>query len=230
MIRKFSRIQVATAIAIIFHTVGFVGIAIFKSELIILSTPINLLLSFALLLWTHPDKNRNFWIFLAVTAVTGFAVEVIGINKGWLFGSYRYGSVLGPQWLNVPFMIGINWCITMYCCGTATKMLLLKMIKPFADSPAAPPMVLKSISVVVDAATLAVLFDWLMEPVAVKLGFWTWLGDGSIPLFNYICWFVISLALLALFEWLKVAKQNKFAVNLLLIQVMFFLLLRTFLN
>ena len=41
--------------------------------------------------------------------------------------------------------------------------------------------------------------------------------------------FLISLLLLCLFNAFKFNKQNKFAVNLLLIQFLFFLILRTFL-
>ena len=85
-------------------------------------------------------------------------------------------------------------------------------------------------SLIADGATLAVLFDWLIEPVAVKLGYWQWNGDGSIPLYNYICWVTISVLLLGIFHYLKFNKRNKFAINLLLIQMMFFLLLRTFLK
>jgi len=86
---------------------------------------------------------------------------------------------------------------------------------------------LKTFSVITDGATLAVIFDWLMEPVAIKLGFWKWQGD--IPVYNYVCWFFISLLMLVLFRACKFNKQNKFAVNLLLIQLLFFLILRTFL-
>ena len=76
---------------------------------------------------------------------------------------------------------------------------------------------------------MAVLFDWVMEPVAVKLGYWKWLGNGDIPFYNYVSWFVISVGMLAIFHFCKFNKQNKFAVNLLLIQLLFFLILRTFL-
>ncbi|NEM04400.1 hypothetical protein G3W01_24170 [Escherichia coli] len=31
-----------------------------------------------------------------------------------------------------------------------------------------------TISLVLDGALLTVFFDWVMEPVAVKLGFWQW--------------------------------------------------------
>jgi putative membrane protein len=83
--------------------------------------------------------------------------------------------------------------------------------------------------VIIDGATLAVLLDLLMEPVAIKLGLWKWVGE-AVPLYNYLCWFAISALLLTIFQFCNFNKQNKFAVNLLLIQAMFFLLLRTFMK
>ena len=228
MIKNFSKDQIATAIALLFHTIGLVGILVFKSDLIIRSTPINLLLSFTLLIWTQKEKNRFFYLFVALVFLVGFAAEVIGVNTGLLFGNYSYGNVLGFKWQQVPLMIGINWIIIIYCCGISVTTLLRNIIQPASDSLPQPSNTLKSLSVITDGATLAVMFDWLMEPVAVKLGFWKW--NGEIPVYNYICWFVISLLLLALFHTCKFTKQNKFAVNLLLIQFLFFLILRTFLS
>jgi putative membrane protein len=75
---------------------------------------------------------------------------------------------------------------------------------------------------------LQFFFDWLMEPVAIKLNYWSW-TSADVPVYNYICWFIVSLLLLLVFHFASFEKQNKFAVNLLLIQAMFFLLLRTFL-
>ncbi len=147
-----------------------------------------------------------------------------------LFGDYTYGDVLGFKVQHVPVLIGVNWFIIIYCSGISINTLLMKAIKHVAADTGKTPMALKALSVIVDGATLAIFFDWLMEPVAIKLGYWVWNGDGSIPIFNYICWFVISLLLLAVFHFAKFNKQNKFAVNLLLIQLMFFLLLRTFLK
>ena len=225
--KQFSKVQVATTVAIFFHTVGIAGILFFKSNLIIRSTPVNLLLSFALLIWTQQEKNIFFWIFTATVFIIGFSVEVAGVNTGWLFGNYNYGNTLGPKLFQVPIIICINWFIIIFCCGISTQTLLQRIIKPLEATPSAPSFTLKTIAVISDAATLAVLFDWLMEPVAVKLGFWQWEGS-NIPLYNYVCWYIISLLLLLLFHWCRFPKQNKFAVNLLLIQIMFFLLLRTF--
>jgi bisanhydrobacterioruberin hydratase len=226
---NFSKQQIATAVAILFHTVGLVGILVFKSDFITRSTPFNLLLMFALVLWTQEEKNSFFFVFLAAVFVTGVAVEIIGVNTQLLFGEYSYGTVLGYKLKEVPLMIGINWFITIYCCGISIHTLLMKAIEKMEAESASPPMRLKALSVIVDGATLAVFFDWLMEPAAVKLGFWQW-KDGEIPLYNYICWLGVSMLLLALFHFCKFSKRNKFAVHLLLIQAMFFLILRTFLQ
>ena len=228
MIKKISKDQVATSIAVLFHTIGLAGILIFKSDLIIRSTTFNLLLSLALLVWTQKEKNRAFWLFIAAVYIIGFAVEVIGVNAGLLFGNYNYGNILGIKWQQVPLIIGINWVIIIYCCGVSVTTLLQKIIQPVADDIPKPSNTLKALSVITDGATLAVLFDWLMEPVAVKLSFWQW-DENDIPVYNYFCWFFISLLLLAIFHSCKFNKQNKFAVNLLLIQFLFFLILRTFL-
>lgn len=226
---NFSKQQTATAIAVLFHAVGLAGILVFNSDLIIRSTPINLLLMFGLILWTQEEKNGFFFIFLATVFITGVAVEIIGVNTQLLFGNYSYGNVLGYKIKGVPLMIGVNWFIIIYCCGISIHTLLMKVIDKMANESAAPPMRLKALSVIVDGATLAVFFDWLMEPVAVKLGFWQW-KEGEIPLYNYICWLGVSMLLLALFHFCKFSKRNKFAVHLLLIQAMFFLILRTFLQ
>jgi len=229
VLKKYSSYQLATIIALFFHCVGIAGILFIDRELFIKATPLNLLLSFALLVYTQQQKNGPFFIFMVVVMIAGFLSEVIGVNTGLLFGEYAYGRPLGIQLWKVPLMIGVNWFIIIYCCGISTHTLLLKIVRGSAVSEHATPGLLKAVAVVVDGATLAVAFDWLMEPVAVKLGYWAW-QNGDIPAYNYICWFLISLLFLGLFHFFRFDKGNKFAVNLLLIQAMFFLLLATFLD
>ncbi len=230
MLNRFTKFDIATGIAVLFHSIGLIGLLFFDRSFFLAATPFNLLLSFALLIWTQTEKNIYFFLFLATCLIVGIVVEVIGVNTGFLFGDYAYGNVLGPEIKNVPVLIGVNWFLIVYCCGISIHTLLMKAINRIAADSGKSPMALKALSVIIDGATLAVFFDWLMEPVAVKLGYWVWQGDGAIPMFNYICWFVISLLLLMVFHFAKFNKQNKFAVNLLLIQLMFFLLLRTFLK
>lgn len=233
MTGKLTRYQVATFLAILFHAIGIAGILFGyfgDRDFFVRSTPFNLLLMFGLLVWTQQEKNISFFIFMAACFAVGIAVEIIGVNTSLLFGDYSYGKVLGPQIRNVPWLIGVNWFIIIYCSGVSVFSLLMRIISRNPVTEEATPKSLKALSVVVDGATLAVFFDWLMEPVAVKLAYWKWLGEGSIPFFNYVCWFFVSILLLLLFHLLKFEKRNKFAVNLLLIQLMFFLILRTFLN
>lgn len=229
MLNAISKYQVATAVAILFHVIGLTGILFFDREFFIRTTPVNLLLMLGLLVWTQAEKNLHFLLFFLGCFGVGIGVEIIGVNSGLLFGDYKYGNVLGPGLNGVPYIIGINWFIIIYCCGIAIHTLLTRLLNRVAADTGSKPRVMKALSVIVDAATLAVFFDWVMEPVAVKLGFWQWLGNGEIPFFNYACWFVLSGLLLALFHTLTFSKSNKFAINLLLIQLMFFLLLRTFL-
>ncbi len=230
MTTQFTKYQVATSIAVLFHAVGVIGILYFDEKFFIQTTGINLLLMFVLLVWTQNEKNLFFLIFFAAVFFVGIIVEMIGVKTGSLFGDYTYGNVLGYKIGNVPVIIGFNWFLIIYCCGISIHTLLSKAIKRIASDTGTKPMVLKAASVIVDGATLAVFFDWVMEPVAAKLGYWKWGGDGIAPGYNYLCWFMISMVLLALFHFSKFDKQNKFAVNLLMIQLMFFLLLRTFMK
>ena len=176
---RFTKIQVATAIAVLFHTIGLVGLLFFDKTFFLQSTPVNLLLMFALILWTQTEKNKHFFLFLAACFFVGIAVEIIGINTKILFGDYTYGNVLGYKVQNVPLLIGVNWFIIIYCSGISIHTLLMKAINRISADTGKSPMALKALSVIIDGATLAVFFDWVMEPVAVKLGYWTWNGDGQ---------------------------------------------------
>lgn len=223
------KISVAAIIAIIFHCVGLVGILFFNQQFFSSLTPMNLLLSYALLVWTQPEKNIHFWLFVIICFAVGFFAEYAGVNHQLLFGEYRYLPVLGAGWKGVPFIIGVNWFIIIYCCGVTVQYGLNYVWNKLKNTDQPQRINVGFIAVVLDGALLATFFDWVMEPVAVKLGFWQWLGTGEIPLKNYLSWFAVSLVLLLCFRLLKFNKLNQFAVHLLIIQLLFFLILRSFL-
>jgi bisanhydrobacterioruberin hydratase len=227
-IRNYSRIQIATAIAILFHTIGFAGIVFLKDAFFIRATPFNLLLSLFLIVYTQREKNKAFYFFTASVVLLGILVEIAGVNTALVFGSYTYGAALGYRVAGVPLIIGINWLLIIYCCGITIQHLLNRAVAKIAAQTGKELIRIKALSIIVDGASIAVFFDWVIEPVAVKLGYWKW-ADAEVPLYNYICWFVVSLLLMTIFHFCRFNKQNKFAIHLLLIQLMFFLLLRTFL-
>jgi putative membrane protein len=181
-----------------------------------------------LLFITQQQKNLNFFLFFVITFIAGFCVELIGANTAALFGNYNYGEALGPKFFGVPVVIGINWFIIIYCAGVATQFYEDRILRSIKEKGLTITARMQLISFITDAALLAVFFDWLIEPVAVKLGYWRWEKE-SVPVYNYICWLIISALLLWFFRKLKFNRHNIFAVHLLIIQLLFFFVLRTFL-
>ncbi|CAN5798690.1 hypothetical protein BH10BAC3_BH10BAC3_17840 [soil metagenome] len=233
---RLNRQQIATFIALAFHISGFIAIAFFKSALFISLTPLNLFICAALIFWTQELISTPFLIFCFFSYAAGFIAEYIGINTGILFGDYRYGEVLGPKWKDVPWMIGLQWMVTMYCIGISMSMLHQKLsnVQQKQDLAAIEQKALATrskrwtfLSTVVDGALLAVLFDYVIEPAATTLGYWHW-ADNDIPRGNYYSWWLVSVVILIAFYYLNFKKQNLFAVHLLLIQFMFFLLINVF--
>lgn len=226
---KINKYQISTFIALLFHVSGFIGMFTSKQSWFVAHTPLNLLIMFGLIVWTHPAKNKSFFLFIFIAFATGMLTEMIGVNTSLLFGNYEYGKVLGAGIVHVPWLIGINWITVIYCCG-----IVMSHVQSWFSSKSRAATTLISpqvmfISFIVDGAILATFFDMILEPVAVTFGYWTWLGDGSIPLTNYLCWFLISALLMTVFKLLSFPKHNQFAVHLLVIEMLFFSALRTFL-
>ena len=218
----------ATYIALLFHISGMIGICFSAyKDWFIQYTPLNILLMTVLLVWTESKKTGLFFLFIGICYLVGMGVEMIGVNTAKLFGHYVYGSVMGKKLNGVPLLIGLNWFIIIFCSASVIqqfhKWLILRL------KEASPPIGNRwlYISIIIDGASLAVFFDWIMEPVAIKLGFWQW-TNGEIPMYNYICWFIISTILLMIFRLFPFQRINQFAVHLFIIQLLFFLALRTF--
>lgn len=226
--KTFTRHKVATAIAILFHAIGLAGILFCDKQLFASLTPYHLLLMSALLFYTQQKISLHFILFFIACTVIGFALEYAGTSTGILFGNYTYGHTLGKKFKEVPLIIGLNWFIIIYCNSIAAHTIYRKLIGRLGMANAPVKKWMRNFSLIFDASLLAVVFDFFMEPAAVKLGFWEW-HNGNIPIYNYTCWFLISFLLTAIFQFLAIDKHNKFAVHLLLIQLMFFLILRTFL-
>ena len=223
---RVNRLHISIAVALLFHVCGAAGILCTPyREWFIQHTPLNLILMTLLLIWNQEDKNPRFFLFLLLAFVAGMLTEIAGVQSGFLFGNYRYGTVMGAGIAGVPWLIGVNWAVIMVCAGSVMAILLEQVNKKNADHSMPPR--LAGISLVLDAAILAVVFDWIMEPAAMQLGFWQW-ENGTIPAYNYACWFMISLLLLFFFSRLRFRKENRFAAYLLIIQAFFFSIIRIF--
>lgn len=224
-LNKYSKVQIATAVAILFHTIGLVGIGYSgKSNFFISTTPVHLILMASLAIYTQHKINQNFLLGMISCFVLGFLAEWIGVHTGYLFGSYEYGNGFGLKWMGIPLLIGINWWMIMYGSGSTMELLWRKMLGNTEGLNGNPT--LKIISFLIDGAALATLFDWVMEPVAIRLGYWSWHGLGIPPGFNYLCWFLLSILMLITIRKSIEANPNRFAMHLLMIQLTYFSLLR----
>lgn len=226
---KFSKLNIATILAILFHLSGLIGILFTPyKDWFIQNTALNLSLMAALLIWTQPNKNLSFFGFFTIAFLTGMGTEMIGVNTGRLFGSYHYGNVLGAKLNGVPFLIGLNWFVVIFCSASIMQQIHEWSKKKLTKAGAEMPPKMATLSLVIDGAVLATFFDWIMEPVAMKLGYWQW-KNAVVPMYNYTCWFLISVVLLAIFRRFFKLGSNHFAVHLFIIQTLFFLALRTYL-
>ncbi len=224
-----NRVQWASGIALLIHCTGLLGMIWIDKYWFARMTPLNLLLMFFLISWTQPNKKISFFIFVAISFLVGMISEMLGVHTGLIFGNYTYGSIMGLQVASVPLIIGLNWFVVLYSALAAMHFLMGNFTQKTSQSKGFSANGSMSIKLIIGAALLAVFFDWVMEPAAVGLGFWTWTGDGIIPVLNYLSWFFISSLLLYISRFFNIKPDNIFAVNLFLIQLMFFLLLRIFL-
>ncbi|RQW02371.1 carotenoid biosynthesis protein [candidate division KSB1 bacterium] len=124
------------------------------------------------------DRQKRLLLWGGIVLFGGFLVEAIGVKTGWIFGRYAYGEVLQPQLFGVPIAIGFAWLgIQISSLGLAQWVVKEK------------------IGIYVLAlltAIFMVLFDLLMEPAAIYLGYWRW-EEVLPPLQNYLSWFGIAM-------------------------------------
>ena len=199
-----NRASISIALIFIFYMVGLLGLLSIHSELFLFLTPYNLLLTIGILGVNHTDWKRTWWLF-PLTAIAGFLVEVMGVNTGFPFGNYQYGSVLGIKMMETPLMIGVNWLILIYGANSISSHFRIK-------SAAAR---------VILASCLMVILDFIIEPVAVHYSFWTW-EASTIPLSNYIAWFVVSIFISAAWNLSKVTLNTNIGVLVFIAQIVFF--------
>jgi putative membrane protein len=122
---------------------------------------------------------------LAVTAIPGYAVEVLGVHTGVPFGSYAYSAKLGPLWFGAPPLVALAWTMLAWPAALVARRLV--------RAPAA--------RVVVGAWALASA-DLFLDPQQVAAGHWSWRfpdphlpGVPAVPLTNYLGWLAVALVL-----------------------------------
>ena len=156
--------------------------------------------------------RKNYSIQLLIWSLLAFSItfmiEYMGVKTGKIFGDYYYGDTMLIQWGNVPVVIAFNWLILIM----ATNSIFMKVIgKKWLVSFLSPFLIL--------------IFDFVMEPVAMKLDYWQW-ANGTIPLQNYAAWFIIALFFSIILRFLNAIPDSKILRVYFFIQFLFFSLFR----
>ena len=180
-------------------------------NLMLLLTPATLLLTgLIVLFYSYKSSTNNFLLWVAFTYIITFILEVVGVKTGLIFGKYNYGSTLGIKLFDVPLIIGFNWVFVILGSISISRLITSNI---FLSS--------------IISAFIAFIFDLILEPIAIKLDYWSW-SEGIIPLQNYLAWFVIALISAFGFNYLNVKVNSKISLHYLLVQFIFFVTLLIF--
>ena len=190
---------------LLFYFVGLLGMALPEyRDFFLPLTPLNLLLTLVVFYKMNNNFSGKFLILSAIIFLIGFSVEAVGVATGVLFGNYEYGAPFGFKIFETPLVIGVNWLflalstygIVQYFTKKAILLILI------------PPLLMTGL-------------DVLVEPIAIKLDFWSWEND-IIPIQNYVMWFVTSSVIHSVVYFFKPTINAKISFVILIVQVLFF--------
>lgn len=131
--------------------------------------------------------------FMGLVVAIPFASEFLGVVTGVPYGTYAYSELLGPRVLGlVPVFILIAWVHIGYLVLATTTLAWGR----------------SSVWLAPLDGLLATAWDVMVDPLAVRAGFWTWAPAGGfygVPLTNFLGWFLVVtlLSLAARTVWAR---------------------------
>lgn len=182
-------------------------------------------LSFALLFFSlgqafYEMGVKKALVFIAVTALVGFAAEVLGTSTGFPFGQYYYTDFLGPKVLGVPEVVPLVWFVIAYLAFSISQSVFQEDRRRILGMASL-------------AAFGAVSWDFLVDPMFSSYGYWIWTKQfiplpklSEIPLTNFVGWFVIVVLMLSVFLYLApkgsklISRRNTFDSRLVYLLLM----------
>lgn len=196
--------KISIGIVWLFHLSGLVGLLYIDKNLFASLTPLNLFISSTLLFVNQKSLNKKEVIIVFLIFSIGMIAEILGVNYGLIFGKYDYGDNLGLKLLGVPLLIGLNWVVLTFICGSISNHFIKN----------------KYLSIVVGIIFMLII-DITLEPIAPTLDYWEFSGSIA-PIQNYIGWAFTSLLTLSIYQFYYSSKEFTFSINLFLAQFLFF--------
>ena len=135
--------------------------------------------------WMAAVGARRGLISAAIVVALATVAELVGVQTGFPFGEYGYGTTLGPRLLGiVPVVIPLSWFCMLYASLA---------IAAWVGAGTRGACVL--------AALGLVAWDVLMDPaMSAAFPFWSWHQGGEyhgMPLVNWGGWMLTGLVLAA---------------------------------
>lgn len=125
-------------------------------------------------------REKTFWSFALLTWLVTWVLEVLGVQTGFPFGTYRYTGVLQPELAGVPVVIPLAW-LGLLLVGIAWTGARYHAMAPLEHA--------------LRVGFWLVSVDVLLEPMASHIaGYWRW-QSSSVPVQNYLAWGIIATLL-----------------------------------
>jgi len=203
MIAK-NKIFISIFIIWLFNLSGIVGILSAYSSWFLGLTPLNLLIYVVLIIWNLEHISKQFLIAFSIPFFIGFLTEYVGVNYGLLFGTYLYGENLGIKIWGVPLMICVNWALLTFITADLSRLVHKNII-------------VRSLL----GGLLMMILDVIIEVSAPRFDFWEF-ENNTIPLKNYIAWFVIGSIAHYLYNQIPLKTNMKLSINIFVALTFFF--------
>ena len=145
--------------------------------------------------------------FLELISAAAFGI-LLEEGDQLVFETYHYSN----DWIlaidRAPVVIGLTWALIIAGAMRLTDALgVRRRYAPFVD------------------AVLAISLDLAFDPIAIRMGLWTWRGIGptdgwfGVPAGNFYSWLIVTLAFSFMTRWLREAAARRRALEWLQVAV-----------
>jgi putative membrane protein len=198
------KLKISIGLIWLFTICGLVGILSPAQDWFLVLTPINLLLSFLIMVININEDYLKITLALLIPFLLGFITEALGVNYGLIFGDYSYGENLGFKVFGVPLIICINWAMLTAISADVAKFFHKNIF----------------VSSFVGALIMTIL-DLIIEVSAPRFDFWEFNG-GVVPIQNYLGWFFTAFVAHLGYQYFKIKTNSPISWHLLISITFFF--------
>jgi uncharacterized membrane protein len=138
-------------------------------------------------------------IFFAITSITSWIFEEIGVATGLVYGPYHYTEALGPWLGSVPVLIPLAWFMMVYPSYIVANLIV-------DGSPVGTPGGRGHlVGLVLLGALVMTAWDLVVDPILSGPTFhaWVWETGGpyfGVPVQNYLGWIVTTFTVYFLYR------------------------------